>query len=255
MGFYGRLKDEPHNHPKFSVKHFTVPPNILPMSVDLRLTGFVPPVLDQKSLGSCVANATSNALRFCLYKQKCSRNFQPSRLVIYYYGRKLDGSDPNDDCGMTTASACKAIKQFGACSEQNWSYNISKFSIEPAKGPMVASSTHTASFKCLSVFQDLIHIKQILNSGFPIVFGMQVYSSFESEEVANTGIVNLPDSTETNLGGHCILLVAYNNDTQRFTCQNSWGLHWGQGGFFTIPYSYVLNPNLAEDFWCILSYK
>jgi len=42
----------------------------LPSKVDLRTTKYVPEIIDQGQLGSCTANATSNALRFLLKKEK-----------------------------------------------------------------------------------------------------------------------------------------------------------------------------------------
>jgi C1A family cysteine protease len=36
-----------------------------------------------------------------------------------------------------------------------------------------------------------------------------------------------------------------------FKVANSWGTNWGQKGYFYLPYSYVTNPDLSFDFWCI----
>jgi len=33
--------------------------------------------------------------------------------------------------------------------------------------------------------------------------------------------------------------------------RNSWGEGWGQKGYFTIPYDYLANRNLSDDFWSI----
>ena len=37
--------------------------------------------------------------------------------------------------------------------------------------------------------------------------------------------------------------------------QNSWGLSWGINGKFYMPYSFLLNSNEADDFWCIEEIK
>jgi C1A family cysteine protease len=60
---------------------------------------------------------------------------------------------------------------------------------------------------------------------------------------------------ERCLGGHCVLLVGYDDTTQQFTCMNSWGPHWGLDGFFKIPYNYILNPKLADEFWVLTYYN
>jgi C1A family cysteine protease len=110
------------------------------------------------------------------------------------------------------------------------------------------------------VSQNLAAIKQALTQR-PVVAGIMLYDSFESDTVASTGTVNLPTPQESLLGGHAVALVGYddrpivngrtNPNYQRFTVRNSWGPTWGQSGYFTIPYSYVLNPNLAMDFWTV----
>jgi C1A family cysteine protease len=94
-------------------------------------------------------------------------------------------------------------------------------------------------------------MKGCLADGFPFVLGFSVYSSFESDEVAKTGIVPLPQPNEEQCGGHAVLCVGYNDATQNFLVRNSWGSSWGQGGHFWINYSYLTNPNLASDFWTL----
>ncbi len=39
--------------------------------------------------------------------------------------------------------------------------------------------------------------------------------------------------------------------SQRFIVRNSWGSGWGKGGYFTMPYAYLTDRNLASDFWTI----
>jgi hypothetical protein len=47
------------------------------------------------------------------------------------------------------------------------------------------------------------------------------------------------------------MVVGYDNASQRFIVRNSWGALWGNKGYFTIPYAYFLNPNMADDLWTI----
>ena len=53
------------------------------------------------------------------------------------------------------------------------------------------------------------------------------------------------------MGGHAVLAVGYDDATSRFIVRNSWGDGWGLAGYFTIPYDYLTNPDLACDFWAI----
>ena len=63
----------------------------------------------------------------------------------------------------------------------------------------------------------------------------------------------MPKPKEKQLGGHAILAVGYDDRQRRFTIRNSWGSNWGLKGYFTIPYDYVIDENLADDFWTIRS--
>ena len=101
------------------------------------------------------------------------------------------------------------------------------------------------------VTQVLLQMKGCLASGFPFVYGFTVYESFESDAVAKTGVVPMPAPTEKVLGGHAVVAVGYDDSTQRFIVRNSWGPGWGMGGYFTIPYAYLTDSNLADDFWTV----
>lgn len=224
----------------------------LPLKVDLRTTGFFPKTLDQQDIGSCTSNATSNALRFCLLKQKGKvKDYQPSRLFIYYFSRLVAGT-PNEDSGCSITDVMSAVKQYGVCDEQKWPYNTQKFKIRPPETCCIPAKTHTASFQYYSVNQNINFLKTALASGFPVLCGVMVYESFESETSIKTGCISMPDTKhETLLGGHCILLIGYNDVSKVFIFQNSWGTSVGQSGFFTIPYNYILDPNLGSDFWVV----
>jgi C1A family cysteine protease len=61
----------------------------------------------------------------------------------------------------------------------------------------------------------------------------------------------MPSPNEQLLGGHAVLAVGYDDSQRRFIVRNSWGKDWGMQGYFTIPYAYLLDDNLADDFWTI----
>ena len=78
-----------------------------------------------------------------------------------------------------------------------------------------------------------------------------VYQSFESQQVAKTGMVSMPKPGEQFLGGHAICVVGYDDSKKCFICRNSWSSQWGIGGYFYMPYEYLTNPKLASDAWTI----
>jgi C1A family cysteine protease len=106
------------------------------------------------------------------------------------------------------------------------------------------------------VFREMLtQMKGCLASGFPFVIGFTVYESFESDEVAKTGRMPMPAPREHVLGGHAVMVVGYDDKVERFRMRNSWGTSWGLKGYFTMPYAYLLDDNLSDDFWKITLVK
>ena len=84
-----------------------------------------------------------------------------------------------------------------------------------------------------------------------MAFGISVYTSFMSDEVARTGIVPMPGPDESMEGGHAILGVGYDDSKKALIVRNSWGTEWGLQGYFYLPYDYITISDLASDFWTI----
>ncbi|GAA4862004.1 C1 family peptidase [Saccharopolyspora rosea] len=230
----------------------------LPPSVDLR-TGFPAPY-DQGQIGSCTANAIAGAYQFDLEKEH-AQDFMPSRLFIYYNERALEGHVPFDS-GAQIRDGIKSVAKQGVCTEQEWPYDATpaqpdgmfppgaKEAQQPPPGCYKDALQHRAS-AYLRVAQDLDQLRGCLAVGYPFVFGFTVYESFESPEVARTGVAPMPTAGENVLGGHAVVAVGYDDAQQRFTCRNSWGADWGQQGYFTMPYAYLTENALSSDFWTV----
>jgi len=48
-----------------------------------------------------------------------------------------------------------------------------------------------------------------------------------------------------------VMAVGYDESKQWFLARNSWGTRWGMKGYFTMPYAYLVQPGLSQDFWTI----
>ena len=216
--------------------------------VDLRPN--CPPVYDQGQLGSCTGNAIAGAIQFEREKQGLTPDFVPSRLFIYYNERVIEGT-VSQDSGAQIRDGIKAVAKQGAPPETDWPYDINQFAQKPPyQAYSDAMLDRAVTYK--RVVQTATQLKSCLAAGYPFVFGFTVYSSFESDQVANTGVVPMPNlQTEQVLGGHAVLAVGYDDSQQRFIVRNSWGPNWGMQGYFTIPYAYLTDSTLASDFWTI----
>lgn len=219
----------------------------LPARVDLRSD--CPPIWDQGALGSCTAQAIAAALEFDQRKQNLSDVFDPSRLFIYYNERVIEGT-VDEDAGAMIRDGIKSVAKEGAPHERLWPYVLAKFRTKPAAAAYADARKHAAVLY-QRVTQDITQLRGCLAAGYPFVFGFSVYTSFESEAVAVSGRVPLPKPSEKMVGGHAVLAVGYDNPARRFILRNSWGTAWGQRGYFTMPYAYLLDENLSDDFWTI----
>jgi C1A family cysteine protease len=219
----------------------------LPASKDLR--GECPPVYDQGELSSCTANAIAGAIQFDQMKQG-AKVFMPSRLFIYYNERATEG-DASTDNGAAIRDGVKCIASQGVCAETEWPYDETKVADKPpAQCYTDAKECQAISYQRLAS-KNLNQLKGCIASGYPFVFGFTVYDAFESDEVAKSGVLNLPGPSEQTQGGHAVLAVGYDDASGRFTVRNSWGADWGMDGYFTMPYGYLTNANLADDFWAV----
>lgn len=218
----------------------------LPARVDLRPS--CPPVYDQGNLGSCTANAIGAAFEFELMKQK-TPDFMPSRLFIYYNERVIEHTVDSDN-GAQIRDGIKSVNKLGVCPESIWTYDITAFAKKPgAKCYSEALKHQVLSYQ--RVVRDVNSMKGCLAAGYPFVLGFTVYDAFESEAVAKTGKLDMPKKNEGIKGGHAVVAVGYDDTQKRFIIRNSWGPGWGLKGYFTMPYQYLEEENLSDDFWTI----
>jgi C1A family cysteine protease len=219
----------------------------LPAKVDLR--GQYSLIFDQGQLGSCTANSIAMAIDYERLRQGL-KPLVPSRLFIYYNERSMEGTI-KEDSGAMIRDGIKSVAKQGVCKESTWKYNIAKFKNKPTKSAYSSAAKNLVKEYLRLDNSKLQDLKACLASGYGFVFGFSVYSNFESQQVAQTGEVEMPQHGEQMLGGHAVFCVGYDDAKQKFIVRNSWGQEWGDNGHFYIPYSYLINTNLADDFWTI----
>ncbi len=216
----------------------------VPLPVKIDLTVGMVPCYDQGDLGSCTANAIIGLIQYDQIKQKLPITME-SRLRLYYDERALEGTIKSD-AGAEIADGFRVISTKGFCAESIWPYDIAKFAKRPPASSYSKPNTHKA-IHYQRVPQNHDSFLQCLAKGNPIVIGFNVYEGFESEEVAKTGIVQMPLAKEQLLGGHAILTMGYDQEARRFKVRNSWGTDWGQLGYFTVPFDYFLDAWMADQ--------
>jgi C1A family cysteine protease len=219
----------------------------LPIRDEVDPRADLPDVFDQGHLGSCTANAVAAAVEYDAKLNGSDPGFL-SRLWIYYYERKLEGAPTDQDTGAFGRDGLKVCHKLGVPLEKDWPYDITQFSVQPPDSLDSEAKQHRIS-NYRVVPRNLDSMKAVLSNRQTIAFGFSVYESFESPEVAKTGVVPMPTRGEKTLGGHEVLLVGYLKDEPNYgLVRNSWGADWAIKGYFLMPWSYFLDANLSSDF-------
>jgi C1A family cysteine protease len=254
--WYGRRADLPDPRDVlFRVEHaaLTLDVSALPDSMDLR-PRMRPKLFDQLALGACVGNAVSDAYAFVQQYQTHRKPYIPSRLFVYYGARAIEGS-VDSDAGCEIRDAIKVVSKLGAPHETLWPYRVARFASKPTMKSYTDGLLHQAiRYARVDNAHDSTELRQALVGGFPVIIGITVFESFESTTATNTGVIPMPKPEENVLGGHCMLAVGYETDDHRdvrFIVRNSWGASWGDGGYCYIPEEYLIDPDMASDFWVL----
>jgi len=260
MRVYGWKPDRPDFRDQIAETEATAQA-ALPISFSLRST--FPAPYDQAELGSCTSNALAGAVTRLLMKENkltlataATVSGTPSRLFIYYNERVIEGT-VSQDSGATIRDGIKALNTLGTCFESTWPYIISQFARKPSVTAYKnALQDVVKSYQRINT-ADKTTKKTVLTQGSAIAFGFSVYDSFESAAVEASGLVPMPSKSESLLGGHAMLIVGYddnkviNGQKGAYECRNSWGPNWGDHGYCYMPYSYLDDNSLADDFWII----
>lgn len=205
----------------------------------------IPCIREQGDLGTCTAMSMVISLEYYYSKIKGQvMHFSP--LFVYYNERRLTQTI-EEDIGASLTDAIQAITIFGACQEATWPYIDDKIKFKEKPSAEAYNEPRQIfkglSFKHTKLSNDVALIKYYLSQKNPVLCGINVFPSLETEEIEKTGIIPMPSNHEVPIGAHAITLVGYNDTTQRFKFVNSWGNEWGQEGVGEVPYDYISNDN------------
>lgn len=247
---YGWKPSLPKRHfPALELKEF---PALAP-AFSLMDTGFMPEVWDQGSSSSCTGHGTTAAIMYARAKQKLPFT-DLSRLFPYWNARVAEG-DTNDD-GASVGDVIIASQKYGDCPYADLPTDPNLVTVPPSQQAFTDALDHRAlkAVRVLGAVEQSFeyHLKHCISVlQVPVVFGFTVYASFESNAVAQTGMMPMPGPAEQILGGHCVVACGYDDSTKMVMVRNSWGSDWGKGGYFFMPYSFICDHSYASDFHAI----
>jgi C1A family cysteine protease len=226
----------------------------LPSSIDL--SAKLGPVRDQGASGSCTGQAGAGFMDW-LYNtmtQYFPQKISPvefSALFLYARERIANGDFPADE-GSDSRTLMWVLNTQGICPDADDPF----VDTEIAQMPTSTMGSQAIPFKIGAYHRVLFDAgletsRSVLASGYCHVIGIPVYAAIQSEQVAETGLLPIPGTTETAIGGHEMLVYGYDDAEQVHLVRNSWSITWGLSGNLKIPYGYyaAVGGNDYADAW------
>lgn len=221
----------------------------LPPSVN-HISG-MEPIQNQGARGTCVGFGSTALHEYYVFASSHTKT-KLSEEFVYDFCKKIDGQPAA--CGTWLLDAVKVLIQDGQCLEQSLSYDPNlpcnhNDTITPAMMQNAAqfksSPTYYSNPKDVSAMKTALALHNS-NVGFCI----PVYNSwYRSTTVDRTGQITMPLNGEQSVGGHCLCMVGYQDNSAfpgggYFIIRNSWGTIWAPqssygAGYGTIPYGYI----------------
>lgn len=258
--FFGRRPDSPDPRDKrFSAAHpEAMMLSGVPASVDLR--SMLPPCVDQGEYSSCGPTSAAAFLHTMFPGTEAFSRFQ------IYHGVRVIEKTGDDDAGVETRDLFKVMQLTGAAPERLWPYDQKNFAPEPPQPVFDAAEKYTiSSYSRLVAESSFIRCLAMRQT---FILGFSVLSSFDTDQLARTGVMPMPKSADRELSGHDVLVVGYDlhfKNSAAFKAsgldpalvsdkalliRNSWGIEWGwQKGHFWMPIDYATNPRTGGDAW------
>ncbi len=213
--------------------------------VDLRpLAG---KVRNQANLRSCSGEAVVAAYEILLKKEHPEKFTNLSPLFVFHNAKMFETRRHILDAGVYIKDAIRAVKHFGICSEDVWPYDYQNFSVNPTEESYIdAKKRKLKSYHRLKDFDD---ITDALTNEIPVISAIKTFSNFTNLGWDGTSNLGIPNNRDFLIGGHAVTLVGYDKNKESLIAKNSFGSHWGDNGYFYIPFDYARSHFL--DSWVI----
>ena len=206
-----------------------LPPVKLPARVDY--SRLLSPVRDQGDEGTCVGFATVSGMKEYQEKVDYEKLVLLSPRFLYYECKQADGLPSSE--GTTIRTAMKVLGEKGVCRESFLPYSPRQKD-KPSKSAYADGKKFGISSYARII--DLAELKMSLFSKGPCVIGVEVFRGMMD---AKKGVVPVPSSYDSPLGGHALCPVGYDDRKRLVKFKNSWSENWGDNGFGYLPYAYI----------------
>jgi C1A family cysteine protease len=193
-------------------------PTTLPERISLESA--IGPVFDQGQTSECVCFSCAGIKRYHEFEQSGAwLSFDPDEL--YRQCKAVDGAPGSD--GTFPRVALDQLVKVGMLASDGKRYTIAGYA------------------RLTSIDQ----IKHAISEKKPVLIGVRV----DIEAIAKlTPGSTLPMADHFD-GGHCMVIVGYDDALKAFRIRNSWSEAWSDHGHFWMPYDYLTTCDPEFDCW------
>jgi C1A family cysteine protease len=186
-------------------------------------------VKDQGSCGSCVAFGTAAATEVVFrYSRRTTMPLELSEAHLFYVYARSEGQ--TCATGWWPDRALTHAKATGVTFEDYYPYTAGdqdgKAKINPDWPNRVAKVTDWAN-----ISGNALQMKEDISRYGAVTACFNVFQDFFSYR---TGVYR--HVTGSLAGGHCVVIIGYDDAQSCWIARNSWGLGWGDSGYFRIGY-------------------
>lgn len=206
---------------------------------------YVSAVRDQAGCGSCVAFGVVGVLESMvrITAAEPSLDVDLSEAFVYFCLGPDAGAGACPDGGWWPHEALSAMKARGVSDEANYPYT-------DADQPCRRGSdyqTRLTRFTGFTRKTSTASMKKHLTTVGPMVACFTVYEDFFYYYTG--GVWRYRRSTAGEIvGGHCVMIVGYDDTSKCWIAKNSWGAGWGEKGYFRIGYG---SAGIDAEMWGI----
>ena len=206
--------------------------------------------VEHQNFGTCTCNAV-DGLKEYLDSLEYYKEIKLSQKFLYNV-MKQRVSDLKHMEGDYIRNALQTVVKYGICLEStfpdvrksSWEEYVKEVPPELAfkEAEKYKGKTYWSVGRTLDDFKQAIYQQKA-----PVAFGMMWHKAYNRP--AMDGRLPLPDK---QVGGHALVAIGFTKD--RLWIRNSWGVNYGFGGYFYIPFD-EFNKHTIWDAWCLTDLK
>lgn len=197
---------------------------------------------NQGKIGSCVTWATGYAGYGILMNEAGAKGGPMA--PVFIYSQIVNEYNNGKDNGTWASIALPMEKERGIDTRSHYNSDVNDYKTLPTSSQKAnALNYKLGSFTNLTNSSDRkAAVKAAISQGHPVPIGFQGRSNFNDLDSGNSYYDPSEGSLES--WGHEVTVIGY--DANGVTVQNSWGTGWGDGGFFTAPWSWITSSDVDE---------